>query len=201
MLSLLHPGCEKYGGLRCYSVIRLDCCASSCQCTARRAGKRHNFTRLPCDPVATGSPPPLHLSDTVCWSSQRKAQLTPNRNIDAQEQQGLKALSDMDDLHYWITQMDDTASKIVKRQMCRWFYFHLHLLAVRIDYEIQSSSNALRVNSRFHGWSFFCLPSPHALNSALNTYNYIFILKKRKKEKRKHDWTKLLTSCVSLWKA
>lgn len=50
-----------------------------------------------------------------------------------------------------------------------------HLLAVKADYEIQSSSNALRVNSRFHGWSFFCLPSPHALNSALNTYNYIFI--------------------------
>ncbi len=59
--------------------------------------------------------------------------------------------------------------------MWHWFYFHLHLLAVKADYEIQSSSNALRVNSRFHGWSFFCLPSPHALNNALNTYIYIFI--------------------------
>lgn len=68
----------------------------------------------------------------------------------------------------------------MKRQMWHWFYFHLHLLAVKADYEKQSSSNALCVNSRFHGWSFFCLPSPHALNSAVNTSNYIFIYKKMK---------------------
>lgn len=68
-------------------------------------------------------------------------------------------------------------SKIVKRQMWHWFYFHLRVLAEKADYEIQSSSNAPRVNSRFHGWSFFCLPSSHALNSTLNTYIYIFIKK------------------------
>ena len=73
MLSLLHPGCEKYGGQRCYSVIRLD---SSCQRTARRAGNRHNFTRLLCDPVATGPQTPLHLSDE--WL-EKKAQQTPNK--------------------------------------------------------------------------------------------------------------------------
>lgn len=60
MLSLLHSGCEKYGGQRCYTVIKLDL---YCQHSARRAGNRHNFTRLPCDPVATGPQTPLHLSD------------------------------------------------------------------------------------------------------------------------------------------
>lgn len=179
MLSLLHPGCEKYGGLRCYSVNRLDCCGSSCQRTARRAGNCHNFTRLPCDPVAAGPRTPLHLLDVAAVWRNKKVQQTPNKQKTSTRTHALarKEGNDVwtDACAAFTMGLQKWLPKIVKRQMWHWFCFRLHLLAVRTDYEIQCSSNAVRVNSRFHGWSFLCLPSSHAPNSALNTYNYIFL--------------------------
>lgn len=99
MLSLLHPGCEKYGGQRCYSVIRLDCFASSCRRTARRAGNRHNFTRLPCDPVATGPQMPVHLSDVSAAKEKKRLNKHQTNRL---THGSLNTQSDMDDVHYGI---------------------------------------------------------------------------------------------------
>lgn len=125
----------------------------------------------------------LFVFQTVLHCGRKAQQIAVETNKKAHEtqtythgeQQGLNSPPGLDDVRNGITQTLGScmASKIVKRQMWHRLYFHLHLLAARTDYEMQSSSNALLVNSRFHG--FFCLPSPHALNSALNTYNYIFI--------------------------
>ena len=82
--------------------------------------------------------------------------------------------------------------------------FTLHPLAAKADYEIQSSSNALCVKRRVGGRSFFffCLPSPHALNSALNTYNYIFIytytIKNKKENTIGQNYLQLASVCKKL---
>lgn len=190
MLSLLHPGCEKYGGQRCYSVIRLDCCASSCQRTARRAGNRHNFTRLLCDPVATGPQTPLHLSDSSTNTKQTETQ-THVHTV----RQALNTLSHMGDVHYGIRQIAAARRQKLWKGRCdigsifTCIYWQWRQI---MKYSLHPMLCVWTADSMAEAFSV-CLP--HMLLTALLTPTiiYLYIYKKWK-----HDWTKLLTSCVSL---